>query len=133
MRQQQCDLNDDCGDLSDENGLYCDQNSFYQNNFENDVKPFGMFETPAPSNLRWQRKKGRTANNGTGPPFDHTTFDNTGHYLFVDSSTEVEGSEKAELVSNIFEPGYETDSDCEIIFYYHMYGLNVGHLQLLIR
>ena len=132
-RQQQCDLTDDCGDLSDETGLYCDENSFYQTNFEHDEKPFGIFEPPPPSNLQWQRKKGRTSNKGTGPPFDHTTFDNTGHYLFIDSSQVVQEGEKAELISTTFEAGYGTDNDCEIIFYYHMYGPNVGTLELLMR
>ena len=132
-RGQQCDLTDDCGDLSDEDGLFCGENSFLQTNFENNEKPFGIFEQPAPGMFRWERGQGRTDNKGTGPPFDHTTWDNTGHYMYIDSSSTVEQGEKAELVSKTFVPGYGTDNDCEIIFYYHMYGPNVGTLELLMR
>ena len=105
-RQQQCDLSYDCADDSDELGLYCDEHSFLHSTFEDEDKPFGEFEPAPPGLLQWQRGTGRTDSQGVGPSFDHTTFDNTGHFLFVDSAQEVTEGERAELLSNVFLPGF---------------------------
>ena len=37
---------------------------------------------------------------------------------------------RAELVSHPFQPGYGTNNDCEMVFYYHMYGSDVGQLRV---
>jgi hypothetical protein len=81
-----CDLTDDCGDLSDEIGEYCAQNAFLTNDFESEERPLGMFVTGPEDRFHWQRGSGATENTLTGPPTDHTTFDEAGHYLYIDSS-----------------------------------------------
>jgi hypothetical protein len=81
-----CDLSDDCGDLSDEIGEYCAQNAFLTNDFESEERPLGMFVTGPEDRFHWQRGSGATENTLTGPPTDHTTFDEAGHYLYIDSS-----------------------------------------------
>ena len=132
-KQQQCDLSYDCGDDSDELGLYCDEHSFLHSTFEDDDKPWGEFEPAPPSLLQWRRGTGRTDTQGVGPTFDHSSLDNNGHFLFVDSQQEVAEGERAELLSKVFQPGYGTDNECEIIFYYHMSGGEVGRLQLVVQ
>lgn len=104
-KEQQCDLTDDCGDNSDELGLFCDEHSFLQSTFEDDDKPFGEFELPPPSMLQWQRRTGQTATPGTGASTDHTLYDSAGHYLFINSSQTVSDGERAELMSKVFKPG----------------------------
>ena len=104
-KEQQCDLTDDCGDNSDELGLFCDEHSFLQSTFEDDDKPFGEFELPPPSMLQWQRRTGQTATPGTGASTDHTLYDSAGHYLFINSSQTVSEGERAELMSKVFKPG----------------------------
>ena len=104
-QQQQCDLSYDCADDSDELGLYCDEHSYLQSTFEDEDKPFGEFEPSAPGLLLWERGSGHSSNRGTGPAFDHTSLDNSGHYLYIDSSKAVSEGEKAELLSKVFLPG----------------------------
>ena len=119
---------------SDEDGLYCDENSFRQTNFELPDQPFGMFEPPGMGLLLWQTGTGETGNKGTGPAFDHTIGDSTGHYLFIDSSeSTVAPTVRAELVSKPLKAGQGTDNNCEIVFYYHMYGRNVGDLTVEVQ
>ena len=95
-KEDLCDLADDCGDSTDET---TDCESFTKMDFENPEEPFGFFvqnsETPT---FKWKRGNGTTSNEGTGPPFDHTWFDPTGHYLFIPSN-EHEANEKAWLIS----------------------------------
>ena len=46
----------------------------------------------------WDRGAGYTKQNGTGPPFDHTTFSKIGHYLFINSTLH-NVDEKAQLLT----------------------------------
>ena len=127
-KNQVCDLTDDCGDNSDE--LADCENSYLQTTFEQTSNPLGYFEWSPPSNFEWQRRSGELANPGTGATIDHTTLDNSGHYMFINSSQEVIEGERADLVSKPFKKGSGDDGDCEVIFYYHMHGPNVGSLKV---
>ena len=128
----QCVQSESC--RSDEDGLYCDENSFRQTNFEIPDQPFGMFQPPGMGLLLWQTGSGETGNKGTGPAFDHTIGDSTGHYLFIDSSQDtVADSVRAELVSKPLKAGQGTENNCEMVFYYHMYGINVGDLTVEVQ
>jgi len=46
----------------------------------------GTLVTGPEDRFHWQRGSGATANTLTGPPMDHTTFSEEGHYLYIDSS-----------------------------------------------
>ncbi|XP_051552900.1 MAM and LDL-receptor class A domain-containing protein 1 [Myxocyprinus asiaticus] len=76
----------------------------------------------------WLRAQAGTANH-TGPSVDHTTNSTTGYYLYVDSSVGVWG-DTAMILSEIFTP--DSRGQC-FIFWYHIYGYNVGTLNLYIN
>ena len=126
-------MTDDCGDNSDEMGTFCEEHTFLQSTFEDEDQPFGEFEPAAPSSFQWQRRTGETANPGTGAAIDHTLYDAAGHYLFINSSQEdAQEGKKAEIASKVFKPGFGDDNECEIIFYYHMHGPNVGRFRVIV-
>ena len=84
--------------------------------------------------LLWKTGSGETGNKGTGPAFDHTIGDSIGHYLFIDSSQDtVSDSVRAELVSKPLKAGQGTENNCEMVFYYHMYGPDVGKLTVEVQ
>ena len=119
-----CDYQDDCGDDSDE----IDCGEFLRTNFEDDAHPLGFFTQGegafAPGDFVWQRGNGTTNNQGTGPPFDHTTFSPTGHYLFIDSMLATIG-DFAWLWSPTILP---SSKDCSLRLFSHMHGRGVGNL-----
>ena len=121
-----CDLSDDCGDNYDEMEG-CSQQHFLQTSFEDDE---GYFEFSPPTTFQWQRRTGETANPGNSAVFDHTTLDSSGHYMFINSSQDVVEGETAELTSKPFKQGAGDDGDCSVTFFYHMYGPNVGTLNV---
>ena len=65
----------------------------------------------------------------TGPPFDHTTFRPTGHYLFIRSILGLPG-DGAWLWSGVLGPANRT---CQMRFFSHMHGRGVGNLTVYIR
>ena len=78
-----CDLTDQCTDNSDEETEECADAK--KDTFENDEKPFGLFNhNEEYSDFEWERGSG-TGDGwfGGSPPFDHTTFSNRGHYLYI--------------------------------------------------
>ena len=78
-----CDLTDQCTDNSDEETEECADAK--KDTFENDDKPFGLFDhNEEYSDFEWERGSG-TGDGwfGGSPPFDHTTFSNRGHYLYI--------------------------------------------------
>ena len=81
--QEICDLTDQCGDNSDEEQEGCSDAK--KDTFENDDNPLGMFTQYAPqSDFKWNRGSGAPDTYKPGvPPFDHTTFDTDGHYLYI--------------------------------------------------
>ena len=80
---QLCDLSDDCGDNSDEEAMECELTK--PDTFEDDSTPFGLFTHNSEyHDFEWERGSGMTEGQYiTGPPFDHTTFGQNGHYLFI--------------------------------------------------
>ena len=78
---QLCDLTDQCGDNSDEEVEQC--HSTVKETFENDEQPLGVFTQNADhADFEWSRGSGQGVL-AAGPPFDHTTFDDTGHYVYI--------------------------------------------------
>ena len=127
---------DDCGDGSDELEPYCSDNHYTRVNFEDDETPLGIFSQEGSDNtLHWQPWSGATSNLHTGPAVDHTTFDTTGHYVYVNSSLMTSPSERATLVSQLFEQSSVDGPDCEITVTYFMYGYGdgLGYLEVKVR
>ena len=131
--QQVCDLTDDCGDSSDELTDYCDDNGYIRNSFEEEDKPLGIFRREGGDSLQWERWMGPSPNVGTGPKFDHTTFSQKGHYLYINSSAITNPEERAFLVSERFQQSSEDGPDCVMTLNYFMWGSGLGSLIVTAR
>ena len=72
--------------------------------------------------IKWARASGRGVNRGTGPPFDHTTFSPSGHYLYLDSSLGDPDSEAAIVKGpNINCFNNCPSKPCVVYHWHHMY------------
>eukprot|EP00106_Octopus_bimaculoides_P011261 XP_014778703.1 PREDICTED: MAM and LDL-receptor class A domain-containing protein 1-like [Octopus bimaculoides] len=133
-----CDKVADCRDGSDENQVKCGWNETkptvgpkFPNgielncNFENPDRRLCKYQTSNGS-YTWSVQRGPTLTNSTGPQFDHSYQDETGNYVFTESTY---GSlmDNASLVSDFIMTDNETSS---LSFYYHMYGENMGSLSV---
>ena len=118
---QICDFNSDCLDGRDENscGYDCD--------FERDLC---NYTDPSAGAYKWRRQLAGTVIPGisSGPTFDHTTLSGSGHYMIVAINNGTI-DERAHLVSPTLQ---QSSATCELTFYYHMSGVNVGRLEVLL-
>ena len=126
LQKDRCDYADDCGDNTDE--VYGCEN-YTRIDFEDPDKPFGFFRQDDPTaHFQWSRGNGSTTNEGTGPPFDHTTFGPFGHYLYI-ASDQHDYNERALLSTPMIRI---MSADCHVRFFYHMHGRTVGNLTVMI-
>jgi hypothetical protein len=85
----------------------------------------------SPSNTayqyRWNVNNGGTQTSNTGPEVDHTTGTASGIYLFTKANSGSSGA-----LAYVYSPIYDlsTLNNPQIIFWYHMYGYNMGELHL---
>ncbi len=81
------------------------------------------------SAFRWNPDKDGTPSSSTGPSVDHTSGDANGIYLFTEASS---GSEND--VAYVYTPPFDLSSltNPAVKFYYHMYGADMGTLELQI-
>ena len=125
-----CDLQDDCGDNSDE-AEGCE--AYHRTDFEDPLHPFGFFTQAEdgfePGDFVWGNFNGSTGYRGTGPPFDHTRYDSDGHYLMISSELGLPG-DHAWLWSPLIGP---SSGSCVLRFYSHMHGHHLGNLTVYIR
>ena len=121
-----CDLQDDCGDNSDE-VQECEK--YHRQDFEDPDKPLGFFTQDNGDDFRWQSFNGSSGYRGTGPPFDHTRFDPKGHYLMIPSLLGLPG-DFAWLWSPVIGPAGRS---CVMRFFSHMHGHGLGNLTVFLR
>ena len=118
---QVCDFNKDCLNGDDENrcGYNC--------NFERDQC---NYTDPSAGAYKWRRQRAGTSVPGTnsGPLIDHTTLSGNGHYMIVATNNGTI-DDRAHLQSPKLQ---QSSATCELTFYYHMAGTNVGRLEVLL-
>ncbi|XP_041467512.1 MAM and LDL-receptor class A domain-containing protein 1-like [Lytechinus variegatus] len=81
------------------------------------------------SGYKWIRHQGATPDSNTGPAYDHTTLSAAGWYMYVGTAPS-SGAAYAVFSSRMHNNAAAT---CEIRFWYHMYGEDIGVLQLWIQ
>ncbi|KAL4228541.1 hypothetical protein ACF0H5_011591 [Mactra antiquata] len=76
--------------------------------------------------FNWTRHFGPTITADTGPDFDHTLGNNTGYYVYIESSSPQDVGQYAKLSS----PTIDTWNSNYLCFtmWYHAYGKNLGDL-----
>jgi hypothetical protein len=75
----------------------------------------------------WSSEDGETFSSGTGPEYDHTTGTGTGKYVYREASGS-NNNQRADLLSPAIDLSGQTSLLLE--FYYHMYGADMGDLQV---
>ncbi|XP_033751986.1 MAM and LDL-receptor class A domain-containing protein 1-like [Pecten maximus] len=78
----------------------------------------------------WTRDRNGTSSTGTGPAYDHTTESQYGYYIYTEASSPLVMGNKARLISPNFTP--LGSFEC-LHFWYHMYGQNVGTLNVYLQ
>ncbi|XP_071965542.1 MAM and LDL-receptor class A domain-containing protein 1-like [Antedon mediterranea] len=76
----------------------------------------------------WTRRNRPTGTVDTGPPADHTTGNGTGYYMYIETSSPIKKHWSARLKSPMVD-GPRSNSCLQ--FYYHMYGLRIGTLNVI--
>ena len=76
----------------------------------------------------WMMGSGETTTWSTGPQADHTYGTSAGHYLYTEASLTSDGN-IAQLQSPLFRD--RNEAKC-INLWYHMYGVGVGKLEILL-
>ena len=118
---QICDFNKDCLNNADESACG------YDCTFERDQC---KYTDPSAGLYKWRRQRAGVSTPGTSssPLIDHTTFSSNGYYMIV-STNNGTIDDQAHLLSPLLQ---QSSSTCEVVFYYHMSGVNVGRLEVLL-
>lgn len=118
-----CDLGKDCCDGSDENTQACQ--GYQRCDFEYGLCGWQQMTT---DQFDWRRHRGPTSSSGTGPKADHSSGTKDGYYLYIESSRPRVLNDTARI--RYYMPG--TTGQCAMRFWYHMYGANIGSLNVYV-
>jgi len=94
--------------------------------FETD---FGDWSNVTGDDDDWYRNQGSTPSSSTGPDHDNTIGDATGWYAYMETSSGYANTAGDEVI--LESSNYDgTTYDITLSFYYHMYGSNIGTLNV---
>ncbi|XP_078234386.1 MAM and LDL-receptor class A domain-containing protein 1 [Pogona vitticeps] len=116
-----CDFVNDCADNTDESDSICSV-SIGRCNFEFDLC---QWEQDQNDDFDWNLGNGGLPRAGTGPMADHSLQEPSGHYIFIKNFFPQLPGQEARIFSVMIS---KKSKNCKIIFYYHMYGENIGSL-----
>ncbi|XP_022096408.1 MAM and LDL-receptor class A domain-containing protein 1-like [Acanthaster planci] len=119
-KAQLCDFVNYCDDGTDE------ENCGTQCTFENDECNWNKVNSAA---FEWKRQKGASPAANTGPDYDHTTLSEKGYYLYCAASANT-GKGWAVFYSPL---RHNSAASCELRFWYHMEGADIGQLRVLLH
>jgi hypothetical protein len=116
---QVCDFNKDCLNGADESSCG------YNCNFE---RGQCGYTDPSAGAYKWRLQRAGSVVPGLGPSIDHTTLSGNGYYMLVSASNGTI-DDRAHLLSPLLQ---QASATCEMTFFYHMSGVNVGRLEVLL-
>ncbi|KAK2181823.1 hypothetical protein NP493_380g01002 [Ridgeia piscesae] len=120
-----CDGVDDCGDFTDE--LHCGQESDLDCDFE-DGSTCGYQQDTETSHFEWMLQTAVSPSGETGPYWDHTRKNASGHYLLAEASGRYY-LDRARLIS----PQATSNQDQCLRFYYYMFGEDIHSLNVYLN
>jgi agmatine/peptidylarginine deiminase len=89
---------------------------------------FGNWTNVTGDQDEWYRNQGSTPSNNTGPDHDNTF--GTGWYLHMETSSGFANTAGDEVILESPDIDADAYSSLELSFYYHMYGSNIGTLNV---
>nr|XP_054757474.1 MAM and LDL-receptor class A domain-containing protein 1-like [Lytechinus pictus] len=106
-----------------EGGL-CNESSVANCDFEDDMCGY---EQADDDDFDWTRNQWRTPSDNTGPTYDHTTMTSEGWYMYMESSS----PNLQDMETRLISPLIDLTTRLCLHFWYHMFGREVGTLNVL--
>ncbi|XP_013397768.1 MAM and LDL-receptor class A domain-containing protein 1-like [Lingula anatina] len=91
-----------------------------------DAKICGYTQDKTGDQFDWTRASGATSSGNTGPSNDHTYGTPQGEYMYI----EVSAPRKVNDIARLTSPKYKDNQAMCLQFYYHMYGQDIGTLNV---
>ncbi|XP_013393211.1 MAM and LDL-receptor class A domain-containing protein 1 [Lingula anatina] len=94
-----------------------------------DAKICGYTQDKTGDQFDWTRASGATSSGNTGPSNDHTYGTPQGEYMYI----EVSAPRKVNDIARLTSPKYKDNQAMCLQFYYHMYGQDIGTLNVFAK